>query len=66
MKNDIPESHDAPRIALWGAIAIALGILLHRVFFLIAVVIVLIAPLGWLAEWLRKHGDSAALQRRHT
>ena len=60
------EYAESPRAAIWAGIAIALGIILHRIFFLVAAVIVLIAPLGWLAEWLRKQENATPLQRRHT
>ena len=63
---DSLEYAESPRIAISAAAAVALGLLLHRVFFLIAAVIVLIAPIRWLVEWLRKHEEPAALQHRHT
>ena len=67
MKDETLLEHaESPRMAIWAGIAIALGIILHRIFFLLAAVIVLIAPLGWLVEWLRKQEDATALQRRHT
>jgi hypothetical protein len=66
MKDDaLLEYADTPRLALWTGLAIALGIILHRIFFLLAAVIALIAPMQKLLEWLRQHHQPAALQSRH-
>ena len=46
------EYAETHRIALWTAIAVAFGILLHRLFFLAALAIALVAPVGWL--WKRE------------
>ena len=66
MKDNTSEYADPPRLALWTGLAIALGIILHRIFFLVAALVALVAPLRWLVEWLRKHEESTTLQHRHS
>ena len=57
--NESFEYAETYRIALWTALAVALGILVHRIFFLVALVAALIAPLGL----LRKHEQQTARSR---
>ena len=38
------EYAETPRLAIWTAVAIAFGLLLHRVFFLVALMIALLTP----------------------
>lgn len=60
MKDDLPlEYGDTPRLAASTALAIVFGILLHRIFFLVAAVIALIAPIRWLLEAARPHEPAA-------
>ena len=60
MKDDTSlEYAETHRIALWTAIAVALGILLHRIFFLVALATALLAPVGLLL----KHEASPARSR---
>ena len=66
MKNNELDDIEPRPIALFTAIAIVLGLLLDRIFFLCAILIALIAPLSWLSQWLRKHEQEAGLQRRHS
>ncbi len=56
MKNNTSlEYADTPRVVLWTGAAIALGVIIHHVFFLVALVIALVTPLVWLVERLRQH-----------
>lgn len=48
------EYADSPRVALCAGLAIALGIVLHRVFFIVAAMIALAAPFGWLIAKVRE------------
>lgn len=67
MHDDTSLEHaDGPRLSLWAAVALALGLLVHRAFFLLAALLVLVAPIGWLIEWLQKHEQQTAMQGRHT
>lgn len=66
MKTDSLEHADPPRLALWTGLALALGIVLHRIFFLAAAALALAAPISRLFEWLRKHEQATALRDRHS
>ena len=63
MRTDSLEHAETSRLALSAGVAVALGLILHRIFFLAAAAIALIAPVAWLIEWL--HEKSAALRRVH-
>lgn len=52
-------------VTLGTAIAIGLGITVHRVFFLIAMMIVAVVPFGWFVDWLRETQHHATAKRRH-
>ncbi len=54
MKTTSLEYAESPRVALWTGLAIALGIVLHRVFFLFALAIALSRPFAWLINWARE------------
>ncbi len=58
------EYAEMPRLAIWTAVAIAFGLLLHRVFFLVALMIALLTPFNSLMEWLREQQHSP-LPPRH-
>ena len=65
MKTEPPlEYAETPRLAIWTAVAIAFGLLLHRVFFLVALMIALLTPFNWFMEWLRER-EHTALPHRH-
>lgn len=52
MKAHTLEYAEPPRTALWTSLAIALGIVLHRLFLLVALAIALSASFRWLIDWL--------------
>ena len=54
MKTNSLEYAGAPEVALRTGLAIGLGIVVHNVFFLIAAMIALSIPFGWLVNWLRE------------
>ena len=64
MKTDALEYAESPRAALWAGIAIALGLVLHRVFFLVAAIIALTGPVGWLLNNIREADERSTPQLR--
>ena len=64
MKTDSLEYAESPRAAIWAGVAIALGIVLHRVFFLIAAMIALAGPFGWLLNRIREADERSTAQLR--
>ena len=54
MKTNSFEYAGAPKIALCTGLAVGLGIVVHNVFFLIATMIALSIPFGWLINWVRE------------
>ena len=66
MKTDSLEYAESPRVALWTALAIALGIVLHRAFFILAAGIALAAPFGWLIAKVREAELRTRLQLGRT
>jgi len=65
MKTNSVKYPGAPEVALWSGLAVGLGIVVHDVFFLIAVMIALIIPFGWLINWVREADERSASTRRH-
>ena len=65
MKTNSPEYAELPRVALWTGLAVGLGIVVHNVFFLIAAMIALSVPFGWLIDWVREADERSAPIRRH-
>lgn len=48
-------------LTLWTATAVGLGIAVHRIFFLVAAMIVAVVPFGWLIDSLRETAE----RRKH-
>lgn len=65
MKTNSLEQADPSRLAIWTALTLALGIVLHRIFFLVALGLALVAPFGWLANWIHDAQERTAPKRRH-
>ncbi len=57
MNTDSLEYAESPRAAIWTGLAIALGLVFHRVFFLVAAAIALAIPFGWLISKIREIED---------
>lgn len=65
MKNVETDTIDGARVALWTGISLGLGIVVHRIFFLVALAIALSTPFGWLVHRLREAGEHAAPNHKH-
>ena len=64
MKANSLEYAGVPKVALWTGLAVGLGIVVHNVFFLIAAIIALSVPFGWLIDWVREADERSAPIRR--
>ena len=65
MKTNSLEYAEVPKVALWAGLAVGLGIVVHDIFFLIAAMIALSVPFGWLIDWVREAEERSAPIRRH-
>lgn len=65
MKAHALEYADSLRMALWTSLALALGIVLHRLFLLVALAIALSASFRWLIDWVGAAAERTNPKHRH-
>jgi hypothetical protein len=59
------EFADPPMMAMWTGLAIGLGLVVDKIFFLVAAIIALVRPIGWLINRHRQAEERSTPQRRH-
>jgi hypothetical protein len=61
-----PRNLETRTVVLLTGLAIGLGIVVHDIFFIVAALIALAAPIESTARWIHKRVTSSNLEHRHS